>query len=318
MILVTGGMGFIGLHAARSLLDLGERVLITRYHTTRMPSFLADEVGKSLLVTPLDLTDREAVLKVLKSHSVRSVLHLAVPSRTNVSPVEELIASTSATLGLMRAAIESGIERVTTGSSLAVYFGLGRVSEPLDEALPLPLNASHPIEADKKIDEVIGAFLAASGALQVTRARIGMIWGPTYHTLMNAPSRLAFLALDRRDRLEGRPDPLRAHPEDMLDLMYVRDCGRALAQLQVAKDLRHDVYNVSGGEMVRYGDLVEAFNRAAPGANLVLSPPDRAPIGDPCGHVAIRRLQADTGFAPRFDLDSAVADYLGWLKENPE
>ena len=38
-VLITGGMGFTGLHTARALLDAGEDVVITWYQTWREPDF---------------------------------------------------------------------------------------------------------------------------------------------------------------------------------------------------------------------------------------------------------------------------------------
>ena len=317
MILVTGGMGFIGLHTARSLLDLGEDVTITRYRTTRLPSFLADEVGKRLTVAPLDLSDTEAVKTTLRAHDVKSIVHLAVPPRTNLTPLQEMIGSTSATLGLLSAAVACGVTRITAASSLAVYFGLPASEGPFTEDQRLPLSASHPIEANKKIDEVIEAFLSGSGALRIVRARIGGIWGPTYHSMLNAPSRLAMVALERRDKIAGRPDPLDAHPDDMLDLLYVRDCGRALAELHVAEP-PNDVYNITVGGMTRYGDLVDAFNRAVPQAGLKLTSPRSEPVGGATGYCDNQRLRNDIGFAPRWDLQAAVQDYVAWLTENEQ
>jgi UDP-glucose 4-epimerase len=316
MILVTGGMGFIGLHVTRSLLDLGEQVVITRYRTTRLPSFLADFVGKGLTVIPLDLGDMAAVGAALREHKINSIVHLAVPPRTNLSPIEEIIGSTRATLGLMSAAVEAGVARVTAASSLAVYMSSVIAGSPRED-MPLPLSAVHPIEANKKIDEVIEAFLTNSGALRVIRARIGNIWGPCYHSMMNAPSRLAMLALGQEERFAGRPDPLNARADDLLDLLYVRDCGRALALLHTQADLAHNVYNVSGGTMTRYADLADAIGQAA-GSSLTLQQPDRAPTGKADGHMDISRLQQDTGFMPTFDLATATADYIAWLRTNPE
>ena len=44
MQMITGGMGFIGLHASKAFLDAGEDVVITRYRSHRIPSYLEAEV----------------------------------------------------------------------------------------------------------------------------------------------------------------------------------------------------------------------------------------------------------------------------------
>jgi nucleoside-diphosphate-sugar epimerase len=41
MILVTGGLGMIGAHTARALVDLGHEVVVTAHRRTEVPSFLA-------------------------------------------------------------------------------------------------------------------------------------------------------------------------------------------------------------------------------------------------------------------------------------
>lgn len=316
MILITGGMGFIGLHTANSLLALGHEVLITKYRTARMPSFLEQAVGNGLTIATLDVGDRDAVLAAMREHDVRSVIHLAVPPRANLSAAEEFAASTRATLGVLSAAREHGVDRITAASSLTVYYGLDPASGPFAEDRPLTMTPVHPIEADKKIDETIQGYMTHIGELDIVRARIGIVWGPLYHTMMNAPSRLAMLALGRTDMLAGKPHPLAAHPNDMLDLMYVKDCGEALARLHTAPGLDHRIYNVSGGRMVGYGELVDAFNRARPDAGLALDVPDRAAESHRDGYCDMSRLATEIGFRPRFDLDKAVADYLSWLERN--
>jgi nucleoside-diphosphate-sugar epimerase len=56
MILVTGGLGMIGAHTARSLTDLGHQVVVTSHQRTEVPSFLAGRIR----VESLDVTDRDA------------------------------------------------------------------------------------------------------------------------------------------------------------------------------------------------------------------------------------------------------------------
>jgi nucleoside-diphosphate-sugar epimerase len=44
-ILITGGLGSIGSHTARALLDLGESVVLTAHRSKQLPEFLAGEPG---------------------------------------------------------------------------------------------------------------------------------------------------------------------------------------------------------------------------------------------------------------------------------
>ena len=60
MILVTGGLGFIGLSTARSLIDLGETCVLTRFHVARDPEFMSEEFGKRAFVEQLDVTDTDS------------------------------------------------------------------------------------------------------------------------------------------------------------------------------------------------------------------------------------------------------------------
>ena len=75
--------------------------------------------------------------------------------------------------------------------------------------------------------------------------------------------------------------------------------------------LRHDIYNVSSGRPATNRDFAEALEAAVPGTRV-----DLLPGGDTVPHLDIARLTADTGFAPAFDVTSAVADYVGWLTDH--
>ena len=47
MILITGGLGSIGSHTARALLDLGESVVLTAHRSTQLPELFATLTGAS-------------------------------------------------------------------------------------------------------------------------------------------------------------------------------------------------------------------------------------------------------------------------------
>ena len=104
--------------------------------------------------------------------------------------------------------------------------------------------------------------------------------------------------------------------DDAVDLCYGKDVGRAIALLQTAEKLNHDVYNVGTGKLTSNRELLETIKSVIPSFKTDL-PPGRSPFSLPMAET--KRLQADTGFKPKYDTRSAVQDYVGWLKAgNPK
>ena len=58
MILLIGGMGFIGLHTTLHLVEAGHPVVITQYSTRRVPEALEPHLDKDVFVEHLDVTRR--------------------------------------------------------------------------------------------------------------------------------------------------------------------------------------------------------------------------------------------------------------------
>lgn len=91
MILITGGLGSIGSHTARALLDLGETVVVTAHRSTDVPEFLADEV----IVEPLDTTDEAAFHALGARHDITGIVHLAAARYDHPDPIAYLRADTA-------------------------------------------------------------------------------------------------------------------------------------------------------------------------------------------------------------------------------
>jgi len=304
MILVTGGLGSIGSHTARALLDLGESVVLTAHRSTELPEYLK---GERVVVERLDATDEAAFLDIGKRHEVSGIVHLAAGRFDLPDPVEYLRGESLALLNALKAASVWGVGRFAVASSIGVYAGVEQV--PWTEDLPLPVVAPHQIHAFKKTAELF-ATVASSEAISL---RIGTVWGPL--GLPDAPffalPRLLSAAVWGEDPDLTPPRPA-AYAEDATDLCYVKDCGRAIALLMLAEQLNHRIYNVSSGRLVRYGEVVDRIN-AVTGAGIVL-PAGRNPERPPDNYLDITRLREDTGFRPEFDVERAVPDYADWLQ----
>lgn len=312
MILVTGGLGSIGSHTARALLDLGEPVVLTSHRSTRLPDFLADEPGDRVIVEPLDTTDGAAFLELGTRHRITGVVHLAAAPHDSPDPVAYLRAESTALLNALSAATAWGVRRFAVASTIAVYLG---VEGPLwREDAPLPVTAPHQISVFKKAAELFSTLAGAHAGFDVVSLRIGTVWGPL--GLPDSPffalPRLLSAAV-RGEEPDLTPPRPPAHAEDATDLCYVKDCGRAIALLALADRLDHSVYNVSSGRLVRYDEVVAAINAAVPGTGLTL-PPGHSTGRPPEGHLDTTRLQRDTGFVPEYDVERAVRDYVAWLR----
>ena len=75
MILVTGGLGFVGTHTTRALLDLGESCVLVQRREPVLPDGLAGRAG--LFTERADVGDLAALLEIGRRHPVTGIVHLA-------------------------------------------------------------------------------------------------------------------------------------------------------------------------------------------------------------------------------------------------
>lgn len=312
MVLITGGMGFIGLHTVRRFLDAGEEVVATRFQTTREPEFLKGELGKRVQVVPLDLEATHDVIDVVQKYKVDSIVHLAVPGLGALSASEDYRMNMNGLINVLEAGRIGGVKRVSVASSGSVYTG---VPGPFREDMPLPMVARSATEAYKKSFELLAQHYGDRTGMSVVILRITGIYGPLYHSMANLPSRLSHAAV------KGVEPNLTARggvpfEEDAQDLTYCKDCALGI-QLVHSNAQQHRVYNIGGGRAVTNGEMVRATQKAVPGFKATLQP-GKGPAWRPDPYVDNSRAEAEVGYKPQYDLERAFAEYVDWLRKYPE
>ena len=310
MILITGGLGFIGLHTARSLLDLGEDVVLTQYRVARQPDFIKEALGKRAFVEQLDATDGPALIEIGRRHKIDGIIHLATPGLGALDAAGDFKMNMYSLLNCLEAAEAWGVKRLGIASSITVYSGVN--DGPFTEDLPLRTTPANPVEAYKKAYEIVSTHYALRTGLNIVLLRIAGIYGPLYHSMGNAVSRLTHAAV------KGVAPELRAelYEDDAQDYCYVRDCGKGIALLQAADKLSHQCYNIGAGRAASNKEFADAIRRHYPNAILPMKPGASQPRKDP--YMDLTRIHQDTGYKPEFGVDRAMDDYFAWLKNNAE
>src|SRR6266480_3556416 len=140
-VLVTGGQGFIGSWLAERLLDEGARVVVPLRDAEPVSRFVSEGIEQRCTVALCDLTDHEALVRVLNEHDVRAVFHVAAQTivgtarRSPLSTFEANVRGTYNLLEACRLLAGDPVERVVVASSDKAY---GEHDElPYSERTPL-------------------------------------------------------------------------------------------------------------------------------------------------------------------------------------
>lgn len=321
MILITGGLGFIGSHTTRALLDLGESCVVVGRSAAALPDYLAEEAGRRVFVEQVDIADRAALLEIGRRHPITGIAHLAGnapwPPGT-YDPVDGGVRALGGLFNVFQAAREWGVARLGVASTIGVYFGV-TAEPPYREDLPLPMTSPHALQGFMKVGELLSGYLTAETGIEVINYRIGAIWGPRGRptsTFIAVPQLVHAAVRGTAPDLSTLRWPVYA--DNGSDLCYVKDCGRAIALLHTAQRLNHATYNVAAGTPTTHRQVADAITKLIPDAQVEL-PEGRDPNGPQRDiYLDTTRIHEDTGFQPAYDVETAVGDYIDWLRAGHE
>jgi UDP-glucose 4-epimerase len=314
VILITGGLGFIGSHTARALLDLGSPCVVAQRNATQVPDFLQPDLGARLVVEALDVEDESAFLEIGKRHGITGIVHLADPGthrlwrQSGEGSRLHLDGLFDGLFHVLQAARDLDVRRVTIG----VYGGVA--PGPWSEKTPLPMLASHAIPTVKKCSELLAAFVGGQVGLEVVNVRPSAIWGPGGRTASSFFALPGLVHAAVCGDAAATPMQQRLYAHEGNDICYVKDCGRAIALVQTAPRLRHRTYNVGSGRATTNEEVVAAIRECIPETtfDLIDGRSPARPAADP--FLDLTWIREDTGYEPAFDAQRGVADYISWLR----
>ncbi|HSP90610.1 MAG TPA: UDP-glucose 4-epimerase GalE [Vicinamibacterales bacterium] len=320
-ILVTGGAGYIGSHAARALAMAGRRVVAY----DNLSAGHRGAVRWSDLVEA-DLHDTDTFRRTLREYRVGAVMHFAALASVGDSvrdPSPYYRENLEGTLGILRVMLEEGVGRIIFSSTAAVF---GEPTEtPITEAHDTrPINPYG--ETKLAIERALGHFERAYGlrsiALRYFNAAgadpdgdIGEDHRPEAHLIP--------LAIDAARGGE----PLRVFGGDyptpdgtcLRDYIHVNDLAQAhlLALTALEAGSASAVYNLGNGHPFSVKEVIAAVERVS-GLRVPWAIGPRRE-GDPSVLFASSaRIRRDLGWVPSISsLDEIVQTAWRWRSTHP-
>ena len=319
-VLVTGGTGFVGIHVAARLAELGETVVALSAEGELDGSARALLGPSRSRVTCVkgDVLDLDALRREMDRHGVDRIIHgAAVTAIGDLEPEaarRAAVVNVGGTATVLEAARLSGVQRFVHLSSASVY-GATDPDVPLEEDAPLEPRGIYGI-TKRAAEDIVCRYMELFG-LDGVILRLSAPYGPLerpnpLRTVMSPVFHWCRAAL-AREEVELADDLRR-------DLTYVPDAARCVVLACREPHLKHRVYNASCGENLRFSDILAALTRVRPGFRFrlkeggTLSPFFRDSLRGP---LSMTRAAEDLGFVPEYDIESGLSRYLEWLRDHP-
>lgn len=316
--LLTGGVGFIGHHLSRALLQRGDAVRVLDDFSNepyperlkrRHAELLEREHGARFRVEEGCVTNRELAARL--TTGVTGVLHLAGLAGVRpsfVDPARYAEVNVEGTAVQLQAAQNAGCALFLFASSSSVYGNATPL--PATEEAPAMVPES-PYAASKRSAElVISSMIRKTPKMRAPMLRFFTVYGPWQRPEMAITSFL-------RNILAGRPVTMFGDGSMRRDFTHIDDIVRGLLATIDHAPTGARPYNLGSGAPVTLSELVEAMSRAADRAVKIERAP--VPLGDVEATFAdITRAREELGWSPRVKLEDGLATVVKWLESERE
>lgn len=173
-VLLTGGAGYIGSHAAVALEKAGHHALVYDNFSNSNPDAVRQVeriVGHPLTVAHGDVRDTDLLARTIQTHAVDAVIHLAGLKAVGDSvrdPVSYYANNVQGTISLLQAMQTTGLKSLVFSSSATIYGDPQYL--PLDERHPT--GATNPYGRSKlHIEEMLSDVARSDPAWRIVCLR---------------------------------------------------------------------------------------------------------------------------------------------------
>ena len=311
-ILVTGAAGFIGSAFVRMLLadrQVGEvanlDALTYAGNLDNLESVAADSRYSFFHV---DIRDADRVLETVEGFKPDAIVHFAAEShvdRSILSPQPVIATNFTGTFHLLEAAKRAKVSRFVHGSTDEVY---GSIDPPHEAAEDDVLRTSSPYSASKAGSDLLALSYHTTYGLPVSVTRASNNYGP-----FQFPEKLIPLMIC--NALDDKPLPVYGDGKQVRDWLFVDDHCRGIRAV-LEKGRPGEIYNIGGNCSLENIEVIHRILAATGKPESLMTTVTDRPGHDRRYALTNEKLTAETGWEPRVDFETGLAETVDWYKRN--
>jgi UDP-glucuronate 4-epimerase len=311
-VLITGGAGFIGSHAAEHLLSQGNSVtILDDFNSFYDPSIKQDNIkalrGRARIEEG-DIRNAEAVLKIVKSCKPDAILHLA--ARAGVRPsIREpglyIDTNIKGTFNLLEAARLAGVARFISASSSSVYGTLK--TAPFREDMCLNQTIS-PYAATKLAAEQLCSNFSHLYGIRCISLRFFTVYGPRQR-----PD-LAIHSFTRAIH-EGRSIQQFGDGSTRRDYTYIDDILQGILACFDYDGPMCDVFNLGESQTTTLAELIASIELALGKKAIIEKLPDQ-PGDVPLTYADITKARDLLNYRPHTQIAEGIPKFVEWFLQS--
>lgn len=330
-ILVTGGAGFIGSHAAVELLENGyDIVIVDNLSNSQMESIerVKELTGKDFPFYQTDLLNLSELEEIFSRHSIEAVMHFAGLKAVGESvemPLAYYHNNITGTLNLCAAMDKYKVKNLVFSSSATVYGNPERV--PIDESFPL--SATNPYGRTKlMIEEILRDLHVSNPSWRIAILRYfnpigahesGRIGENPTGIPNNLMPYITQVAIGKREQLQVFGDDYDTQDgTGVRDYIHVVDLvkGHLKALEYLASHEGVETFNLGTGTGYSVLDLVTNFSEAT-ARKIPYKITDRRPGDIGVCYADPEKAKMLLGWTAEKNLKEMCKDSWKWQSENP-
>ncbi len=333
-VLITGGAGYIGSHAAVEFLNKGYDLVILDNFSNSKPCVL-DRIkqitGKSFRFYEIDLLDKPAVDRMFdECPDIDSCIHFAGLKAVGESvsmPLAYYHNNLTGTINLCNSMKEHGVKTIVFSSSATVYGDPATV--PIREDFPTG-NTTNPYgETKHMIERILKDTYIADPAWRISILRYfnpigahksGLIGEDPNGIPNNLLPYITQVASGKREylRIYGNDYPT-PDGTGVRDYIHVVDLAQAhLSALELALSQEGiEYFNIGTGKGYSVLEVVHAFEKAT-GKPLPYRIVERRPGDIATCYADPTKAEKVLGWKAKFDINRMCEDAYRWQSMNPD